>query len=304
VHEWAAEIAVDEALVRRLLADQFGLEPSALRLLAAGWDNSVWLADEHWAFRFPRRRIAVPGIERELAVLPRLEPLLPVPIPVPALVGVPGEAFPWPFFGSALLPGREPTVASPPEGDRDGLASSLGAFLRALHDPGVVDAVDADGALPVDVNRRADMAARAPRARKSLAVVEALGLWRVPPLVDELLAEAERLPPVGPGAVVHGDLHFRHVLVDGGALSGVIDWGDVCRADPAVDLQLVWSFLPPAGRAAFLDAYGPVSDEQLLRARVLALSLCAALAAYGHHESLLEVKREALAGLGRTVLPG
>jgi aminoglycoside phosphotransferase (APT) family kinase protein len=303
VHEWAAEIEVGEALVRRLLADQFQLEPSALRLLAEGWDNSVWLVDERWAFRFPRRRIALPGIAREIAVLPLLAPLLPVPIPVPAFVGVPGEAFPWPFFASALLPGREPTVASPPEGDREELASSLGSFLRALHAPGVAAAVGAD-ALPDDFNRRADMAARVPRTREQLAALERLGLWQPSPHLGRVLAEAERLPPAEPAALVHGDLHFRHVLVDGGALSGVIDWGDVCRADPAVDLQLVWSLLPPAGRAAFLDAYGPVSDEQLLRARVLALSLCAALAAYGHHESLPQVEREALAGLRRTVLIG
>jgi len=79
----------------------------------------------------------------------------------------------------------------------------------------------------------------------------------------------------------------------------VIDWGDLCRSDPAIDLQLLWSFLPPAARPAFLDAYGPVSDEQLLRARVLAFSLCAALALYAHAENLPNVKREALDGLER-----
>jgi aminoglycoside phosphotransferase (APT) family kinase protein len=94
------------------------------------------------------------------------------------------------------------------------------------------------------------------------------------------------------------------VLVDGvGAASGVIDWGDVCVADPAIDLQLVWSFFEPEQRAAFLDAYGqPVSEAQLVRARVLALSLCAALAAYGHGERMGSVEREALDGLTRAAL--
>jgi aminoglycoside phosphotransferase (APT) family kinase protein len=298
VHEWAAEIEVGEALVRRVLADQFELEPGALRLFAEGWDSSVWLADEHWAFRFPRRRIAVPGLERELAVLPRLAPLLPVRIPVPAFVGVPSEAFPWPFSGSALLPGREPTVASPPEGGRAELASSLGSFLRALHAPELAAAAGAD-ALPVDFNRRADMVARVPRTREQLAALERLGLWRPSPTVERVLGEAERLPPAKDLTLVHGDLHFRHLLVEDGALGGVIDWGDVCRADPAVDLQLVWSFLPAPARTRFLQAYGPVPEERLLRARVLALSLCAALAAYGHHESLSDVEGEALAGLRR-----
>jgi aminoglycoside phosphotransferase (APT) family kinase protein len=300
VHEWAAEIEVGEPLVRHVLAEQFELEPGSLRLFAEGWDNSVWLADETWAFRFPRRRIALPGVERELAVLPRLAPLLPVPVPVPRFVGRPSEHYPWPFFGARLLPGREPEDSAPAEADRGGLASALGSFLRVLHAPSLAAAVDPDGRLPVDFNRRADMSARVPRAREQLAVLERLGLWQAPRLVERLLAEAERLPPPAAEAVVHGDLHFRHVLVEDGAVTGVIDWGDVCRADPAVDLQLVWSFLPPGAREPFLRAYGPASDEQLLRARVLALSLCAALAAYGRHESLPQVEDEALAGLRRT----
>jgi len=39
-----------------------------------------------------------------------------------------------------------------------------------------------------------------------------------------------------------------------------------------------------------------------MRARVLALSLCAALAAYGHGEHMVSVEREALDGLARAAL--
>jgi aminoglycoside phosphotransferase (APT) family kinase protein len=97
---------------------------------------------------------------------------------------------------------------------------------------------------------------------------------------------------------VHGDLHFRQVLVDGRRASGVIDWVDVCRSDAAIDLSMLWSFLEPSRRAAFLDVYGRVTDEQLLRARVLAFSLCAALASHARAQRLVAVER-ALAGLSR-----
>jgi aminoglycoside phosphotransferase (APT) family kinase protein len=83
----------------------------------------------------------------------------------------------------------------------------------------------------------------------------------------------------------------------------VIDWGDLCRSDPAIDLPLLWAFVPVEGRAAFLDAYGPVEEEQLLRARVLAFSVWAALAHYAHAENLASVEREALDGLGRALVP-
>jgi hypothetical protein len=80
----------------------------------------------------------------------------------------------------------------------------------------------------------------------------------------------------------------------------VVDWDDLCRGDPAVDLLLYWCFLPPAARGAFRDAY-PVRDEQLLRARVLSLFLCGSLAVFGRHERLPALERESLAGLDRTL---
>jgi aminoglycoside phosphotransferase (APT) family kinase protein len=233
-------------------------------------------------------------VERELAVLPLLAPLLPVPIPTPVFAGSPTGEYPWPFFGAPFLPGRELADAEPDDEARVRLARPLAAFLRALHTTAL------DVHLPVDFNRRTDMAWRVPKTVERLEEVERLGLWRRPASVDALLAAARELPAAEPTAIVHGDLHFRHLLVDeSGALTGVIDWGDLCRADPSIDLVLFWSLFPPEGRTAFLDTYGEPTDDQLLRARVLALFLCAALAAYGHHEGMTDVEREAVDGLRR-----
>jgi aminoglycoside phosphotransferase (APT) family kinase protein len=299
VQPWTAEIVVDERLARALIGGQFpGIHAHAFRLLAEGWDNTVWVVDDRFAFRFPRRDVAVPLVGRELAVLPVLEPLLPVPVPVPVFEGRPAHGYPWPFLGAYLLPGGE--AAGLDEAVRLELVRPLATVLRALHSDETRRRVEAVYALPADPNRRADTATRAALARRQLAEVERLGLWRAPASVEQLLEEGSRLAPAAPSAVTHGDLHFRHVLVGAdGAIGGVIDWGDVCLSDPAIDLQLVWSFFPPEGRASFLEAYGPVTEEQLLRARVVALSLCSALAAYGRHEGHPLVEREALAGLRR-----
>jgi aminoglycoside phosphotransferase (APT) family kinase protein len=295
VREWSAEVVVDADLVRRLIGGQFPELPvRALRLFAEGWDNAVWLVDDEWAFRFPRRAIALPGVGHELGVLPILAPLLPLAIPVPAFVGRPGQGYPWPFFGSRLIAGREAEGALLDAN----AATQLALFLRDLHADSTRAAVAGRHMLPDDPNRRADMALRAPRTVERLAEVRRLGLARLPASVDAVLAEAAALPAADGDVVAHGDLHFRHLLMDEhGGLTGVIDWGDVCRADPSIDLHLYWSLLPPETRTAFLDAYGSVTEEQLLRARVLALFLCAALALYGHEEGMAEVEREALAGL-------
>lgn len=241
----------------------------------------------------PRRAAVVAALRREIALLPRLAPLLPAPIPVPLFVGEPRAGFPFPYAGYAILPGAEACDVSLDARERTALALELARFLSALH------AVDLDADLPVDATGRADMQRRVPLAREWLERLATAGLWRAPPTVGALLDAAASLPASTAATTVHGDLHFRHVLVDGGRLSGVIDWIDLGRADPAVDLQLIWSFLDDAGRAAFLDTYGSVSDEALIRSKVVALFLAAVLAHYGHEERRPGIAREALAGLKR-----
>lgn len=281
-----AETVVDEELARRLLRQFHELELHSLRLLATGWDRTLWLVNEAWAFGFPRRQIVVPGIERELVWLPRLAPLLPLPIPVPRFVGTPSEDFPWPFYGSTFIPGVEAWQVSLGDQERLAVALELAGFLHRLHDEEVLEL---GAELPINGNARADMTRRVPMTRVALAQVEELGLWNPPGSLAALLDKAEHLNASQHLGVCHGDLHIRQLLVAKGQASGVIDWVDLCRSDPAIDLSLLWSFLEPGQRAAFLATYGEIDPDQLLRARVLALNLCAVLAVYGrteHHPTL------------------
>jgi aminoglycoside phosphotransferase (APT) family kinase protein len=304
VPEWDAEVVVDEGLVHALLAEQFPeLDASSAQLLGEGWDNSVWVVEERWAFRFPRRGIAIPGVERELAVLPALAPLLPVPIPVPRFVGEPSDRFPWPFFGAELLSGVEPCDAELRDDDREELGGELGRFLRVLHSEETLESVDPERSLPIDFNRRADMIFRVPRARENLAYLRELGPWRPAAVVESILTSAEPLRPASAELVLtHGDLHQRHVLISDSALAAVIDFGDVCLADPCIDLVLTWSLLTPDGRERFFAEYGRVTEEQLLRARVLAIVLDSMLARYAHDAGNPSLLRESIAGLERTLV--
>jgi aminoglycoside phosphotransferase (APT) family kinase protein len=293
--EWAPERVVDEELARRLIRAQLPeLEAATLELLGEGWDMTVWLVDGRWTFRFPRKEFALPGIRREIELLPGLAQRLPLPIPVPTLVGEPSAEFDWPFYGAPFLPGRELADAGLDDTTRSELARPFAEFLRTLH------SLRLEAELPVDPVRRADMSFRVPKGREFLERVVAERLWRPPPLADEIFEAGAALPPPEPSAVCHGDLHLRHLLVDDGRPSAVIDWIDLSRNDPAVDIVLYWCALPPEGRTAFLEAYGALTDDQLLRARVLSLFLCSVLALYGHHEGLPRLREEAVAGLERT----
>jgi aminoglycoside phosphotransferase (APT) family kinase protein len=303
--EWTPDFEVDSALATALIAEQFpALADARVTPLGAGWDNAVFAVGDppEWAFRFPRRAVAVPGVRREIAALPDLAPLLPVAIPAPRWVGRPSPAagYPWPFFGAPLIAGAEPADAIPSDEERAAIGAQLGAALHALHDPALVARLGAN--LPIDPNRRGDMPFRAATTLAWLDRLERAGLWYRRPSVQRILDEAGQLPPPRATVVAHGDLHVRHLLVaDGGRLTGIIDWGDLCVADPGIDLSLYWSFLPPSARSVFLDAYGPVTDAALLRARVLALFLSAALVAYAADVGLPALGDEALAGLERTL---
>ena len=268
------------------------LRGAPVRPLATGWDNSVLLVGDV-LFRFPRRATALDGQRRELTVLPLVVDRVPLPVPVPTHLGEPAGDYPWPFWGAAPLPGTE--LAGLPDDRREPVAEAAGAFLRTLHD------LRLDVELPVDPMRRAAPALRAATTRPHLASLAARGLWSPSDEVEALVA-APLGPPDGPGVLVHGDLHLRHLLVDDrGLASGVIDWGDTCRADPCLDLSLAYAAFSGTARSALLSAYGPVDAERELRARALAVSLCAALADWAASTGERLLLREYLRGLSRAV---
>jgi aminoglycoside phosphotransferase (APT) family kinase protein len=303
--DWAPERVVTEEQAAALVGERFPeLRGGRARRLATGWDNTVIRIGDDWIFRFPRREVAVPGVAREIAVLPLLAPRLPLPVPVPELAAGPTGEFPWPFWGARLLPGRELAETGLGERERVEAARGLGAFLKALHDPALV--AEVGGELPFDPLRRAEPSVRAPMALERLDGLARAGVWRRDRAVERFLTEAAgRQAPSGPGVVSHGDLHVRHLLVnEAGRAAGVIDWGDLCVADPAVDLSIAYAGFAGRARSALLTEYGESVDvgrEREAAARTLAIFICSVLAAYAAHERRERLLAEALAGIGRSL---
>jgi aminoglycoside phosphotransferase (APT) family kinase protein len=90
---------------------------------------------------------------------------------------------------------------------------------------------------------------------------------------------------------IHGDLHPGNLMVSGGRLSAVIDFGDLAAGDPATDLSVAWMLLPPAARHTFLtSARGEVDaldDHTVMRARGWALALGLAHLANARDDELM-----------------
>ena len=100
--------------------------------------------------------------------------------------------------------------------------------------------------------------------------------------------------------MVHGDLYARHLLFDRRRLCGVIDWGDVCRGDRAVDLSIAYSFLPEAARERFFARYGEVDADTHALARFRAIHVGLAIAIYGREIGDEDLLREGLFALRRS----
>jgi aminoglycoside phosphotransferase (APT) family kinase protein len=259
----AAEIAIDEALVRSLLEDQHpDLAGRPLALVDNGWDNVLFRLGDDLAVRLPRRALAVPLVEHELRWLPELAPRLPLPIPAPVRAGRPGPGYPWPWSVVPWIPGRSGLKA--PIHDLADAAQELGGFLRALHQPAPVDAP------------------RSPYRGIPLAERDALTLRSIDALEGEvdggevraLWAQLRDAPPwQGPRVWVHGDTHPGNLVVDGGHLVGVVDFGDLNGGDPASDLAVAWMLLPHEHRGAFRSAADAEDDHLWTRARGWALAL-------------------------------
>src|SRR6478609_1740783 len=93
----ADELELDEALVRRLLAEQFPewQELPLQRIEPSGTVNAIFRLGDDLSVRLPRREgPAEPG-SVELEWLPKLASRLPVEVPVPVAQGRPGADYPW-----------------------------------------------------------------------------------------------------------------------------------------------------------------------------------------------------------------
>jgi aminoglycoside phosphotransferase (APT) family kinase protein len=294
---WKSEIALTPELAEALIVGQFPqLAPVALERLGEGWDNFAFVVNGEFVFRFPRRQLGADCLKTEVQILPRLQSLLPLPIPNPIFVGKATERFGWLFAGYAMLPGRTACAAALDIRQRETAAAPLGAFLAALHalSPEFIRRLDA----PPDVMGRLDLARRIPQMHERLEECVRLGLVADPAPGRAIVDGVATVPSARPAALVHGDLYVRHILVGSDMLpTGIIDWGDVHAGDVALDLSIAHSFLPPSAHDNFCLAYGPIDDATWRLARFRALSYGLILSIYAHQTDDTDLKRE-----GRLIL--
>lgn len=243
----AAEVEIDDVLIRSLLAGQHpDLAELPLEIMEAGWDNVMVRLGDELALRMPRRAVAEPLLLTEQKWLPRIAERLPLPIPNVLRVGVPTEAYPFHWSVLAWIPGSAADLAPPDSTE----APVLARFLKALH----TLPVPSDG--PRNSSRDGHLESKRALVDNCIAALS-IHKGLVTPHVLDAWKEALMAPVTTSRRLIAGDVHARNVLTRNGAIAALIDWGDMCIGDPAVDLASAWALFEDAeARRAMFEAYG------------------------------------------------
>lgn len=247
-------------LVSRLLREQFPqwADLPVRRVDADGIDNTTFRLGDSMSVRLPTGGWYSRQVEKEQRWLPVLAPQLPLPIPVPLAQGEPASGYPWPWSVYRWLDG-EPLMAGP-VADMPRLAADLAGFLAALYAVG-----SAGGPGPGQHN----FFRGGPLTVYDAETREALGALRGH--IDTAAAGdvwAAALGATWHGAPVwfHGDIAPGNLLIDGGRLSAVIDFGTSGVGDPSCDTVIAWTVLSGDSRRVFIERL-PVDDATWTRGR-------------------------------------
>lgn len=260
----ADELEIDEALVGRLLAEQFPewADLPLTRVEPAGTVNTTFRLGDDLSVRLACREGPTEPGGKEFDWLPRLAPLVPLQISVPAAQGRPNGEYPWFWDVYTWVEGDTAPVE---EIGAIEAARDLAAFVAALQQ------VDPTGAPP---------GRGIPLTERDEEIRYWLGRFDGDPAVSVEWERALAVPPwEGPPVWHHGDLDVRNWLVRGGRVCAVIDWGSMGVGDPACDVMVAWKLHSREARDAFREAL-PTDDATWERARGWVLSQAVAALAY------------------------
>jgi len=236
---------IDDNLVRRLIITQFPQwkDLSIRPVTHQGWDNRTFHLGERMLVRMPSSMDYVAQVEKEQHWLPKLAPLLPLPIPTPLAIGMPTKDYPWRWSINAFLPGDSASTA--PIAELRDFATNLARFLIALQ------SIDSSGGPPAGAHsffRGGSLSVYDAETRQALSTLKnKIDVYTATEIWETALATTWQGAPVW----VHGDLSTGNLLVQEGRLCAVIDFGQLAVGDPACDLAIAWTLFKGESRKAF-----------------------------------------------------
>ncbi|HYI33452.1 MAG TPA: aminoglycoside phosphotransferase family protein, partial [Glaciibacter sp.] len=263
------EIDIDVALVSALIDGQLPqLAHLPVRPVAStGTVNAIFRVGDELYARLPRVEEWAGDLDNESRWLPRLGSAgLSLQLPEPVAHGIPTSRYPLPWAIYRWIDGEPFTDAG--VRDESEAAEDLAGFVTGLRHMDPAGAPRA-GRRPL---RELDSATRE-AIRAASGVIDgdgALAAWE-----RSVNAPAWTGTPVW----IHADLLRPNVLVFGGRLSAVLDWGSAGIGDPAADVIAAWTLFGPVGRDAYRNALS-VDNDTWNRSRGFALHQAAMIIPY------------------------
>lgn len=295
-----ADLPFDDHLAQALVGAQFpALRPVRVSARYEGMDHHALEINGTWIFRFPKRTECEPMLARELRLLQKFAPIIPVPVPRYEFIGRPSHDFPCLFAGYRKIDGISALDCSPDALDESAITRQLSSIMSAIHGFPIGDAEQLG---VVNLEEFEDIERLRTSTLEELSeithVVPASTLARCRSFVDD--AGSLSTPPVGSRSLLHGDLSAEHILIEPASaqIVGLIDWADACVGDRAYDFKFLWAWLGEEAVRRLLSQYdGNVDVGFLDRVRYHGTCTAVGEVAYG-----LSTGREGNLRLGLTAL--
>lgn len=266
---WDKTIEVTPDMVQALLSSQFNLKAATIELLGQGFDNTAFLVNQQFVFRFPHKAQALNFMENEIMLLPYLAGKLPFPVPSPQFIGKPNNLYPFVFLGYPVLSGTLLTEKCKPLVDDINFAKRLGSWLAQLHALPILDEHRTN--LKGVNDWRLSIEQRTGRVKATLIQYRNcfVSCGFDPEYLSELMDSFQTLDTtITKHCYLHADLYSKHILVDEQNLPvGFIDWGDMHIGHPALDIAVGLIIFTDKALQAFIDAYGKIDDATMDVAR-------------------------------------
>jgi aminoglycoside phosphotransferase (APT) family kinase protein len=250
-----------DALVRKLKDEFPDLRWKSAKHNVEGWDHHVLILDNKIVFRFPRMKEYLDILKKEVPLLRYLKSKIKLQIPDYKFVSRKKD-----FAGYNLIEGIQLTKKEfdkLPGLTKQTIAKQLSEFLTSLHRT-PLNIAKSYGLKPTPLRKeylqlKKDMEKLVyPRvSRKDKA------------LIMDVVEQLRNLKFLN-WVVIHNDLYPAHILMapNKKSLTGIIDFGDICIDDPALDFCELWIY----GRKFVLDVYkyyrGP-KDEKFIERSIL-----------------------------------
>lgn len=202
-----------------------------------GWDDVVLILDSKFVFAFPRAdKYIQEKFQKELRLMPKLAPKLPLPVPVFTHIARSGLFAGYPYIAGERL--RREVIETFNSSQRRCAAQTMAVFMQAMHQFPVRTARVCGVTKTWTVaEHRAWAADRLAYIVKHLSKKQAQELQS---LFDSCMHSGlhERM------CLIHQDLTSEHILFDTRTkkISGIIDFGEAQIGDPLNDLARMWEY--------------------------------------------------------------